>query len=216
MVGRAGASKDAPGHVRPVTPTLYVSPPLWLASQWWVFKIRTWGCHYGNHPYPTHPKIDVIHGKAVTSSLAVANISASSTKTLFKKSRRLSALWIHWAEFSAQWLHRLHRPQIPCYQITRDGFAFLAMGFTGNVQPGSKRHTSTPLTWWRRVIRCRCVWYVSCRTKRQRRILHLREIHQIWTSQLYPMLKALNLRWLANCTTVLVMLFLGPTCWLQT
>ncbi|WP_232617176.1 Rha family transcriptional regulator [Marinomonas sp. BSi20584] len=35
------------------------------------------------------------------------------------------------------------------YRITRDGFVFLAMGFTGPKPPNSKKPTSTPSTKWK-------------------------------------------------------------------
>ncbi|ENO8672878.1 Rha family transcriptional regulator, partial [Escherichia coli] len=133
MVGRAGASKDAPGSCA----TGYANPVRLTTSVIGVpcgefSKFAHEDVTMATTPTQTHPKIDVIHGKAVTSSLAVAEYFCKQHKNVIQKIQTL--------ECSVEFTELNFQPsdytdctgrKLPCYQITRDGFAFLAMGFTG-------------------------------------------------------------------------------------
>ncbi|OIV46782.1 hypothetical protein BK025_09070 [Sodalis sp. TME1] len=83
-------------------------------------------------PIQTSPVVTIADGHAVTTSIAVAEYFQKPHKDVLAKIARL--------ECSAEFTERNFSPseytdstgrQLPCYQITRDGFAFLAMGFTG-------------------------------------------------------------------------------------
>ncbi|ENA6380951.1 Rha family transcriptional regulator, partial [Escherichia coli] len=133
MVGRAGASKDAPGSCA----TGYANPVRLTTSVIGVpcgefSKFAHEDVTMATTPTQTHPKIDVIHGKAVTSSLAVAEYFCKQHKNVIQKIQTL--------ECSVEFTELNFQPsdytdctgrKLPCYQITRDGFAFLAMGFAG-------------------------------------------------------------------------------------
>ncbi|MCV4808796.1 Rha family transcriptional regulator, partial [Escherichia coli] len=76
-----------------------------------------------------------------------------------------------------------------CYQITRDGFAFLAMGFTGKRAAQFKEAYINAFNLMEKSLSGADASDMSAVARNARGVyLHLREIHQIWTSQLYPML----------------------------
>ena len=84
-------------------------------------------------PTLTQPEIAIVDGQVVTSSLAVANFFSKRHDDVLKKIRTLECS----ASFTARnfaesnYLLIATGRKLHCYQITRDGFAFLAMGFTG-------------------------------------------------------------------------------------
>jgi len=83
-------------------------------------------------PAIAQPEIIIINGQAVTSSLAIAGNFTKRHDDVLKKIRTLECS----PEFNArnfaevEYTDAKGEPR-PAYQITRDGFAFLAMGFTG-------------------------------------------------------------------------------------
>lgn len=83
-------------------------------------------------PTQVAPVIRVINGKAVTSSTAIAEFFGKQHRDVLRKITNL--------ECSPEFTERNFAPStykdqsgrsLPCYTITRDGFTFLAMGFTG-------------------------------------------------------------------------------------
>lgn len=83
-------------------------------------------------PTFTQPKISIINGQAVTSSLAVAEYFRKPHKDVLAKIPRMDCS-VEFTErnFSLSDYTDTSGRKLPCYNITRDGFAFLAMGFTG-------------------------------------------------------------------------------------
>ncbi|EHN6577630.1 Rha family transcriptional regulator [Salmonella enterica] len=83
-------------------------------------------------PTITQPEITVVNGQAVTSSLAVANYFIKRHDDVLKKIRALECS----PEFTArnfavsEYTDSTGR-KLPMYQITKNGFVFLVMGFTG-------------------------------------------------------------------------------------
>lgn len=80
----------------------------------------------------SHPDVTIENGRAVTTSVAVAEFFRKMHKDVLRKIETL--------ECSEDFNERNFTPvtytdakgeKRPMYQITRDGFAFLAMGFTG-------------------------------------------------------------------------------------
>ena len=195
MVGRAGASKDAPGSCA----TGYANPVRLTTSVIGVpcgefSKFAHEDVTMATTPTQTHPKIDVIHGKAVTSSLAVAEYFCKQHKNVIQKIQTL--------ECSVEFTELNFQPsdytdctgrKLPCYQITRDGFAFLAMGFTGKRAARFKEAYINAFNQMEKNLSGADAVDMSAVARNARSVyLHLREIHQIWTSQLYPMLKAVE------------------------
>ncbi|EEZ0856663.1 transcriptional regulator, partial [Escherichia coli] len=83
-------------------------------------------------PALSHPEITIANGRAVTSSLAVAEYFRKPHKDVLAKISRLDC--------SAEFTERNFSPseytdstgrKLPMYQITKNGFVFLVMGFTG-------------------------------------------------------------------------------------
>lgn len=88
-------------------------------------------------PTLVHPEITVSNGQAVTSSQAVADYFSKRHDDVLKKIRLLECSPDFSARNFAETKISVMQPNggyrtIPAYQITRDGFAFLAMGFTGS------------------------------------------------------------------------------------
>lgn len=133
MVGRAGASQDAPvpmvaGYANPVRLTTH--------------KIGVFGgglskptieaANMATIPTLAQPEITVINGKAVTTSLAIAEHFSKQHKNVIQKIQSLEcSSEFNGLNFKPVEYTDAKGERRPCYQITRDGFAFLAMGFTG-------------------------------------------------------------------------------------
>lgn len=195
MVGRAGASQDAPGS----SVTGYANPVRLTTSVIGVpcgecFKLTEGAVIMTTLPTIAQPELCIVAGKVVTSSLSVACYFRKQHKNVIQKIASL--------ECSAEFTELNFQPseytdasgrKLPCYQITRDGFAFLAMGFTGK---RAARFKEAYINAFNQMERCLsgvgATDMPSVAQNARGVYLHLREIHQIWTSQLYPMLKAVE------------------------
>ncbi|HEB6454597.1 TPA: Rha family transcriptional regulator [Salmonella enterica subsp. enterica serovar Hvittingfoss] len=83
-------------------------------------------------PALSHPQVTVENGRAVTTSVAVAEFFGKLHKNVIQK--------IEMLECSSQFTELNFKPgeytdstgrKLPMYQITKNGFVFLVMGFTG-------------------------------------------------------------------------------------
>lgn len=195
MVGRAGPTSVGPGSLVTGFSPLYVSPPIAVRSFGGeLLKITKEAAIMATIPTLTQPEIAIVDGQAVTSSLAVANFFSKRHDDVLKK--------IHTLECSASFTARNFSVsdytdctgrKLPCYQITRDGFVFLAMGFTGKRAARFKEAYINAFNQMERSLSGAGAADMSSVAQNARGVyLHLREIHQIWTSQLYPMLKAVE------------------------
>lgn len=161
-------------------------------------------------PALVQPELCIIADKVVTSSLAVASYFGKQHKNVIQKIASLECS----AEFTelnfqlSEYIDASGR-KLPCYQITRDGFAFLAMGFTGkraaqfkeayiNAFNQMEKQLSKPLyratlhitpafsiPTFHQFIRSGCSSFILC-----------------WQKT--------NLRWLLACMTILMMLRRWP------
>ena len=137
MVGWAGAPKGAPVSVD----AGYANPVQFTTSEIGVsgggsFSLSTEAAIMATIPALTQPEITIDNGQAVTTSLAVANSFSKRHDDVLKKIRTLDCSPEFCARNFAETSISVNQPnggtrKLPCYQITRDGFAFLAMGFTG-------------------------------------------------------------------------------------
>lgn len=193
MVGRAGASKDAPGSCA----TGYANPVRLTTSVIGVpcgefSKFAHEDVTMATTPTQTHPKIDVIHGKAVTSSLAVADFFSKRHDDVLKKIRILDCSPEFCARNFAETSILVRQPnggtrKLPCYQITRDGFAFLAMGFTGKRAAQFKEAYINAFNQMEQALIGKVD--TSCVAHNAHVVyLYMAEIHRVWLEQLYPML----------------------------
>ncbi|EOP4649194.1 Rha family transcriptional regulator [Escherichia coli] len=199
MVGRAGASQDAPGSML----TGYANPVRLTTSVIGVpcgefFEFNIGAVTMTTFPTLSQPEIAIVDGQAVTSSLAVADFFSKRHDDVLKKIRILDCSPEFCARNFAETSILVRQPnggtrKLPCYQITRDGFAFLAMGFTGKRAARFKEAYINAFNQMERSLSGAGAAEMSSVAQNARGVyLHLREIHQIWRSQLYPMLKAVE------------------------
>ncbi|MEB2439576.1 Rha family phage regulatory protein [Citrobacter braakii] len=139
-------------------------------------------------PTLAQPEIAVINGHAVTSSLAVADYFTKRHDDVLKKIRALECS----PEFTArnfavsEYTDATGR-KLQCYQITRDGFAFLAMGFTGKRAAQFKEAYITAFNQMENALHG--VSDTFCAAHNAHVVyLYMVEIHRVWLEQLYPML----------------------------
>ncbi|EFG1433377.1 peptidase [Escherichia coli] len=133
MVGWAGEPKGSPVSVDAGTANPVQSATSeFRSSGGGSFPQSTEAAIMATIPTLTQPEIAIVDGQAVTSSLAVANFFSKRHDDVLKKIRTLecSASFTS-RNFSVSDYTDCTGRKLPCYQITRDGFAFLAMGFTG-------------------------------------------------------------------------------------
>ncbi|HHZ3776767.1 TPA: Rha family transcriptional regulator, partial [Escherichia coli] len=133
MVGRAGQPQGWPGSMmtgcsNPVRLTTHEI----ATSGGELMKFIMEAAIMATIPALSHPEITIANGRAVTSSLAVAEYFRKPHKDVLAKISRLDCS----AEFTEQnfspseYTDSTGR-KLPMYQITKNGFVFLVMGFTG-------------------------------------------------------------------------------------
>lgn len=190
MVGRAGQPKGWPvpmvaGILTPVRLTTFQTVRS-LGGE--LLKLTIEAAIMATIPTLAQPEIAVINGQAVTSSLAVADYFRKPHKDVLAKISRLDC--------SADFTERNFSPseytdttgrKLPCYHITRDGFAFLAMGFTGKRAAQFKEAYITAFNQMENtLIRSADT---SCAAHNAHVVyLYMAEIHRVWLAQIYPML----------------------------
>ncbi|MCW2424719.1 Rha family phage regulatory protein [Citrobacter farmeri] len=134
MVGRAGQPQGWPGSL-----VTGISTPVRLTTLMVVenlggelIKFTNEAAIMATIPTLSQPEIIIANGRAVTSSLAVAEYFRKPHKDVLAKISRLDC--------SAEFTERNFSPseytdstgrKLPMYQITKNGFVFLVMGFTG-------------------------------------------------------------------------------------
>ncbi|EHV4486592.1 TPA: Rha family transcriptional regulator [Escherichia coli] len=140
-------------------------------------------------PTLTQPEIAIVDGQAVTSSLAVANFFSKRHDDVLKKIRTLECSASFTARnFSVSDYTDCTGRKLPCYQITRDGFAFLAMGFTGKRAAQFKEAYINAFNQMEKKLSKPAV---PSDVAHNASVLYsyISSIHQVWLQQLYPMLE---------------------------
>ncbi|MGT3929570.1 Rha family transcriptional regulator, partial [Escherichia coli] len=131
----------------------------------------------------------IVDGQAVTSSLAVANFFSKRHDDVLKKIRTLECSASFTARnFSVSDYTDCTGRKLPCYQITRDGFAFLAMGFTGKRAAQFKEAYINAFNQMEKQLSKPAV---PSDVAHNASVLcsYISSIHQVWLQQLYPMLE---------------------------
>ncbi|MFW7224073.1 MULTISPECIES: Rha family transcriptional regulator [unclassified Serratia (in: enterobacteria)] len=133
MVGRTGEPKGSPGSIvtgfcSPVR--LTTNEPANSGGE--LSKLTIEVASMATTLTQTQPEVTLVDGHAVTTSIAIADYFTKRHDDVLKKIRSLECS----PEFNARNFAAVEYTdskgeQRPAYQITRDGFAFLAMGFTG-------------------------------------------------------------------------------------
>ncbi len=134
MVGRAGQPQGWPGSL-----VTGISTPVRLTTFMVVenlggelFKLINEDAIMATIPTLSHPDVTIENGRAVTTSVAVAEFFRKMHKDVLRKIETL--------ECSEDFNERNFTPvtytdakgeKRPMYQITKNGFVFLVMGFTG-------------------------------------------------------------------------------------
>ncbi|EOP1029591.1 Rha family transcriptional regulator [Escherichia coli] len=189
MVGWAGASKDAPvslitGYANPVQ---FTTSEIGVSGGGSISPIKE-AAIMATIPTLTQPEIAIVDGQAVTSSLAVANFFSKRHDDVLKKIRTLECSASFTARnFSVSDYTDCTGRKLPCYQITRDGFAFLAMGFTGKRDAQFKEAYINAFNQMEKQLSKPSV---PSDVAHNANVLYsyISSIHQVWLQQLYPML----------------------------
>ncbi|EPE4932604.1 Rha family transcriptional regulator, partial [Escherichia coli] len=192
MVGWAGEPKGSPVSVDAGTANPVQSATSeFRSSGGGSFPQSTEAAIMATIPTLTQPEIAIVDGQAVTSSLAVANFFSKRHDDVLKKIRTLECS----ASFTARNFSVISVSdytdctgrKLPCYQITRDGFAFLAMGFTGKRAAQFKEAYINAFNQMEKQLSKPSV---PSDVAHNANVLYsyISSIHQVWLQQLYPML----------------------------
>ncbi|HCL7517867.1 TPA: Rha family transcriptional regulator [Escherichia coli] len=194
MVGRTGPTSVGPGSVvsgnaNPVRlTTSVIGVPCGEFSE----KLTTGAVTMTTLPTLSQPEIAIVDGQAVTSSLAVADFFSKRHDDVLKKIRILDCSPEFCARNFAETSILVHQPnggtrKLPCYHITRDGFAFLAMGFTGKRAAQFKEAYINAFNQMEKQLSKPAV---PSDVAHNASVLcsYISSIHQVWLQQLYPML----------------------------
>ncbi|EEV2076934.1 transcriptional regulator, partial [Escherichia coli] len=134
MVGRAGQPKGWP-----VSVVTGISTPVRLTTLMVVeslggelFKLTIEAAIMATIPALSHPDVTIENGRAVTTSIAIAEFFGKRHERVLDKIRNLdcSAKFTEHNFVSSEYTDSTSR-KLPMYQITKNGFVFLVMGFTG-------------------------------------------------------------------------------------
>ncbi|EDV1505338.1 peptidase [Salmonella enterica subsp. salamae] len=190
MVGWVGAPKGAPVSVC----AGYANPAQFTTSEIGVsgggsYPLHTEAAIMATIPALVQPELCIIADKVVTSSLAVASYFGKQHKNVIQKIASLECS----AEFTklnfqlSEYIDASGR-KLPCYQITRDGFAFLAMGFTGKRAAQFKEAYINAFNQMEKQLSKLSVLSDAAHNAS---VLYsyISSIHQVWLQQLYPMLE---------------------------
>ncbi|EPX0979499.1 Rha family transcriptional regulator [Salmonella enterica] len=190
MVGWVGAPKGAPVSVC----AGYANPAQFTTSEIGVsgggsYPLHTEAAIMATIPALVQPELCIIAGKVVTSSLAVASYFGKQHKNVIQKIASLECS----AEFTelnfqlSEYIDASGR-KLPCYQISRDGFAFLAMGFTGKRAAQFKEAYINAFNQMEKQLSKPSVLSDAAHNAS---VLYsyISSIHQVWLQQLYPMLE---------------------------
>lgn len=201
MAGRMGASSDAPGSI--VTGT---ANPVRLATH----EFRSSGGEFSKFtieaaimattPTLSHPQVTIENGRAVTTSMAVALYFKKMHKNVIQKIESLDCS----PEFTrlnfqpSEYIDSTGRT-LPAYQITKDGFVFLVMGFTGKKAAAFKEAYIAEFNRMEATLHDRAIpapaepspaerdaYNVQCLMQ------HYRVFLEAWTQQIEPALKKLE------------------------
>lgn len=194
MVGWVGAPKGAPvsDNAGYANPAQFTTSEIGVSGGGVTSKLSE-AAIMATVPTLAQPEISVINGQAVTSSLAIADYFAKRHDDVLKKIRTLECSPEFRARNFAETSISVNQPnggtrKLPCYQITRDGFAFLAMGFTGKRAAQFKEAYINAFNQMEKQLSKPSVLSDAAHNAS---VLYsyISSIHQVWLQQLYPMLE---------------------------
>ncbi|HHP3236925.1 TPA: Rha family transcriptional regulator [Escherichia coli] len=194
MVGRTGPTSVGPGSVVSgnANPVRLTTSVIGVPCGEFSKKLTTGAVTMTTLPTLSQPEIAIVDGQAVTSSLAVADFFSKRHDDVLKKIRILDCSPEFCARNFAETSILVRQPnggtrKLPCYQITRDGFAFLAMGFTGK---RAARFKEAYINAFNQMEKQLSKPAVPSDVAHNASVLcsYISSIHQVWLQQLYPML----------------------------
>ncbi|ELS7774849.1 Rha family transcriptional regulator [Escherichia coli] len=194
MVGRTGPTSVGPGSVVSgnANPVRLTTSVIGVPCGEFSKKLTTGAVTMTTLPTLSQPEIAIVDGQAVTSSLAVADFFSKRHDDVLKKIRILDCSPEFCARNFAETSILVRQPnggtrKLPCYQITRDGFAFLAMGFTGK---RAARFKEAYINAFNQMEKQLSNPSVLSDVAHNASVLYsyISSIHQVWLQQLYPML----------------------------
>ncbi|WP_404999491.1 Rha family transcriptional regulator [Escherichia coli] len=194
MVGRTGPTSVGPGSVVSgnANPVRLTTSVIGVPCGEFSKKLTTGAVTMTTLPTLSQPEIAIVDGQAVTSSLAVADFFSKRHDDVLKKIRILDCSPEFCARNFAETSILVRQPnggtrKLPCYQITRDGFAFLAMGFTGKRAARFKEAYIKAFNLMEKQLSKPAV---PSDVAHNASVLcsYISSIHQVWLQQLYPML----------------------------
>lgn len=194
MVGRTGPTSVGPGSVVSgnANPVRLTTSVIGVPCGEFSKKLTTGAVTMTTLPTLSQPEIAIVDGQAVTSSLAVADFFSKRHDDVLKKIRILDCSPEFCARNFAETSILVRQPnggtrKLPCYQITRDGFAFLAMGFTGKRAAQFKEAYINAFNQMEKQLSKPAV---PSDVAHNASVLYsyISSIHQVWLQQLYPML----------------------------
>ena len=190
MVGRTGPTSVGPGSVVSgnANPVRLTTSVIGVPCGEFSKKLTTGAVTMTTLPTLSQPEIAIVDGQAVTSSLAVADFFSKRHDDVLKKIRTLECSASFTARnFSVSDYTDCTGRKLPCYQITRDGFAFLAMGFTGKRAAQFKEAYINAFNQMEKQLSNPSV---LSDVAHNASVLYsyISSIHQVWLQQLYPML----------------------------
>ncbi|HAW7314429.1 TPA: peptidase [Escherichia coli] len=194
MVGRTGPTSVGPGSVVSgnANPVRLTTSVIGVPCGEFSKKLTTGAVTMTTLPTLSQPEIAIVDGQAVTSSLAVADFFSKRHDDVLKKIRILDCSPEFCARNFAETSILVRQPnggtrKLPCYQITRDGFAFLAMGFTGKRAAQFKEAYINAFNQMEKQLSNPSV---LSDVAHNASVLYsyISSIHQVWLQQLYPML----------------------------
>lgn len=191
MVGRTGPTSVGPGSVVSgnANPVRLTTSVIGVPCGEFSKKLTTGAVTMTTLPTISQPEIAIVDGQAVTSSLAVADFFSKRHDDVLKKIRTLECSASFTARnFSVSDYTDCTGRKLPCYQITRDGFAFLAMGFTGK---RAARFKEAYINAFNQMEKQLSKPSVPSDVAHNASVLcsYISSIHQVWLQQLYPMLE---------------------------
>lgn len=204
MVGRAGQPQGWPGSLVTGFSPLYVSPPLTVRSLGGELnKFTKEAAIMATIPTLSHPQVTIENGRAVTTSMAVALYFKKMHKNVIQKIESLDCspeftsanFSAHVENIKAGAVNRDSRS----YKITKDGFVFLVMGFTGKKAAAFKEAYIAEFNRMEATLHDRAIpaptepspaerdaYNVQCLME------HYRVFLEAWTHQIEPALKKLE------------------------
>ncbi|HAX8378013.1 TPA: peptidase [Escherichia coli] len=190
MVWRTGPTSVGPGSVVSgnANPVRLTTSVIGVPCGEFSKKLTTGAVTMTTLPTISQPEIAIVDGQAVTSSLAVADFFSKRHDDVLKKIRTLECSASFTARnFSVSDYTDCTGRKLPCYQITRDGFAFLAMGFTGKRAAQFKEAYINAFNQMEKLL-SKPSTLSDAADNASVLYSHLSVIHKVWLQQLYPML----------------------------